>query len=119
MFVAGPYFMTEEDQDAALGRMITRFSEAKKRRIALMSEAEGIGKRLNSIGRGLETVYSVKTFFDGDTRRGEYSSTDDLAAVQPYPTADQINSLLTELRTVSAEVRTLRANLKQAGLEVE
>ena len=111
--------MTEEDQNAALGRMIMRFSEAKKRRIALMSEAEGIGKRLTSIGRGLETVYSVKEFFDGDTRRGEYSSRDGLAAVQPYPTADQINSLLTELRTVSGEVRQFRANLKQAGLDVE
>ena len=111
--------MTEEDQNAALGRLITRFSEAKKRRVALMSEAEGIGKRLTSIGRELETVHSVKAFFDGDTRRGEYSTKDDLALVQPYPAADQINSLLTELRTVSAEVRQLRANLKQAGLDVE
>lgn len=111
--------MTEEDQNAALGRMISRFSDAKKRRVALMSEAEGIGKRLTSLGRGLESVYTVKEFFDGDTRRGEYSTKDDLAQVQPYPTADQINSLLAELRTVSAEVRQLRANFKQAGLDVE
>jgi hypothetical protein len=111
--------MTEEDQNAALGRMIMRFSEAKKRRIALMSEAEGIGKRLTSIGRGLESVNSVKEFFDGDTRRGEDSTKDALAPVQAYPTADQINSLLTELRTVSGEVRQFRANLKQAGLDVE
>ena len=111
--------MTEEDQNAALGRMVSRFSDAKKRRVALMSEAEGIGKRLTGIGRGLESVYAVKAFFDGDARRGEYSTKDDLPLVQPYPVADEINSLLTELRTVSSEVRQLRANLKQAGLDVE
>lgn len=111
--------MTEDDQNAALGRTITRLSEAKKRRVALMCEAEGIGKRLTSLGRELECVYTVKAFLDGDTRRGESSTKDDLPAVQSYPTADQINSLLAELRTVSAEVRQLRANLKQAGLDVE
>jgi hypothetical protein len=119
VFQTGPYFMTKEDQNAAIGKMVTRFSEAKTRRVALMSEATEIGKGLVETGRALEGIYSVKAFFDGDARRGDYSNKPDLLPFKPYPDADRINKLVNEIRTVSAEIRQLRVNLSDAGLNVD
>jgi transposase-like protein len=111
--------MTEEDQSAAVGRMVTRFSEAKKRRAVLMSEAQAMAATLSAVSQALNGVHSVKAFLDGDTRRGDYSNKLDIAGFKPYPDADRINELLNELRTISAEVRQLRVSLKEAGLSLE
>jgi hypothetical protein len=62
-YLAGGYFMTQEDQDAALGRMVARYSEAKKRRAALLSEAGALGDLLQKAGSVLNGLSYYTEFF--------------------------------------------------------
>lgn len=119
MFQPGPYFMTEEDQDAAIGRMVTSFSQAKKRRAALMAEADQIGRVVKAVGVALQSTHSIRAFSDGDARHGGHFAGQDIPPFKEYPAAARVNELVEELRTVSAEIRQLRASLKDAGLSVE
>lgn len=110
--------MTEEDQDAALGRMVTRFSAAKKRRAVLFSEAQAVGLAHDEVAKTLRGLSFVTAFSDGNDS-GYSKNKADVGPLAPYASAEMVNALIDELRTVSSEIRTLRANLKAAGLQVE
>jgi hypothetical protein len=109
--------MTQGDQDAAIGRMVARYSEAKKRRAALMSEARAVGEKLENAGKTLKELEYVKAFWDGRSDGQVRQKAD--ATVNAYPEAERANDLIEELRLVAAEIRQLREQMKDAGLSVE
>lgn len=53
MYQPGAYFMTQEDQSAAIGRLVLKFNQAKQRRAALMSECHTVGTALEKLGAQL------------------------------------------------------------------
>jgi hypothetical protein len=110
--------MTDEDQNAALGRLMTRFADAKKRRAALLSEGQLIGRQLEEVGSALKSLEFVHAFWTGRPD-GYARNRADLSIAAPYPEAAQVTRLLDDLRTISAEIRELRQLLKDAGAELE
>jgi hypothetical protein len=113
----GGYFMTEQEKDAAVGRMVTRFSELKKHRAALIAEGRTIGDKLVTVGESLRSLEFVHAFADG--RTDGYSRNKADLIVTEYPETGSVTTLLNELRQVASELRHLRSNLKDAGLGVE
>lgn len=109
--------MTPEDENAAIGRMVSRFSEAKKRRAALLNEGHKFGQLLDDAATKLKTLNYVDAFWGGG--QSGYARNRSDIVIQPYPELSRITQLVEELREVSAEVRQLRGLLKDAGLSVE
>lgn len=109
--------MTEPEQELALARMVRRYSAAKTRRVALISEAQRLGGLLEAVGKSLREVNAVKAFADGKPE--SVARTRDDLAVRPLPTHAEITAIVDELRSVSADVRELRDQLKEAGVSFE
>jgi hypothetical protein len=63
--MAMAYFMTQDQQDAALGRLIREQKETEKRLALLKSEAIRISLRLNTLANTLER-YPQSVFFEGE-----------------------------------------------------
>jgi hypothetical protein len=110
--------MTADEQTAALGRLMTRFAEAKQHRAALMAEGRAIGQQLSAIGAALTGLDFVQAFWTGRAD-GFARQKADVTIATPYPDVATVMALLDDLRTVSAEIRTLRALLKDAGADLE
>lgn len=110
------FSMTDEDEDIAIGRMVKRFSEAKKRHAVLRSECQRIGQELAGVGKLLVEMEGIDAFSDG--RYSHIRGRPDLK-IRPYTDAPHLNELLGELREVSAELRTLRGQMKDAGVAIE
>lgn len=95
--------MGERDQDAAIGRMVNRYSELKKRRAALMSEAREMAQLLERAGRVLHDLEFYHEFHGG--QKDGYARRNEAAAVPEYPGAERPRALVAELRTVVGELR--------------
>ncbi len=109
--------MTREDEDAAIGRLVGRYSEAKKRRAALMSEASQHGENLRSVGEGLRRLEYYTEYWSG--REDGHSRNKRHLAVKPYPEHAKIQALLDELKAIAAELRELRQLMKDAGVSLD
>lgn len=109
--------MTQDEENAAIGRMVARYSELKKRRAALLSEGYRIGEQLDSLGTSLKSLEYVGAFSDGRPT-GRTANRPDLI-LRPFADATEVATLLDDLRATSAEVRELRKLMKSAGLDVE
>ena len=54
-FRQGGYFMTKEEEDAAIGRMVSEYGDAKKRHQVLTEEAHRLGAMFSELGTCLMT----------------------------------------------------------------
>jgi hypothetical protein len=109
--------MTADEQRAALGRLITRYAEARTRRAALVAVLTDQAQAVESAARVLAGVNVNTAFADG--RQDGYARTPRGTRVGPYLEATKANELLAELETVSLELRELRGLVKDAGLSVD
>lgn len=116
VFQPGPYFMTEENQDAVIGRTVTRLQSARRERAALIAEAMKIGNELKGVGNLLSEVAQVPAFSDGSgpVRHDPLGKPD--LNFRPYADVEIVNTLLGQLRAVSDEIRKIRSTLKEAGI---
>lgn len=110
--------MTKQDQSAAIGRLVTRYSEAKARRAALLAEGQDIGESLGRAADALRRLDWITAFWDGRPD-GHARTTADFTLTQPYAAADRVTTLLNDLRAVSAELRELRGLMKDAGVSLD
>jgi hypothetical protein len=109
--------MTKEDEDAAVGRMVARLSELKRRRAALAGEAGEMSRLLDAAAQSLRGVDYVKAFWDG-RNRGTSMNRSDVGSVV-YPPAERANALFDELREVSRELRETRDRLQGGGVDLD
>jgi hypothetical protein len=116
-YARGEYFMSDADQDAAIGRLISDFSKAKTRRAALLAEGHKIGQRLEEAGKKLRQLEFVEAFRDGTAT--SYTILHRDVTLTPYEAYDRAVALVNELRGVAEEVRRLRGLVKDAGLSVD
>ena len=99
--------MSEEQENAVIGRTLKEYQAAKKRLAALCAEAERIGAYLSIAGHALQTNHNLYA--------GEHSDgTVDLAN---WPTAEQLRALIEEIVAVRREKSRRAEILKDAGLD--
>ena len=111
--------MTEHDQDAAIGRLVSRHSELKRRRAALISEGREIAKKLAEAAQALSGIDYTRAFWHG--REDGYTSSmnrNDVGRMDYVP-AEQVNDLFDELRQVAKELRQAREQMKAAGIDFD
>lgn len=58
----GSYFMTEQDQDAVLGRLLRQYKEQNELAIKLEVEAKRLGQELVMLGQALSNQPAVVAF---------------------------------------------------------
>ena len=99
--------MSEQDQDAIIGRTLREYGDAKKELAALHAEAERIGNDLTGVGHALRTIHSLAgvagySRFDPDS----------------FPTAQQLVKLAAEIKTARDSKDRLGKILSDAGHRV-
>ena len=109
--------MTGEDEDAAISRLVGRYSGAKKRRAALMSEANQCGATLQSLGQSLRQLEFCTEYWSG--REDGHTRNRSRVEVKPYPEQTKIQVLLDDLKTTAAELRELRQLMKDANVSLD
>jgi hypothetical protein len=104
--------MTEQDQHAVIGKLVSERSEATRQVNLLVAEAQGVGRRLAELGRALqENPQSVS--FDGEPlpvtlERIGFSSKDiDLS---------RLPNICREIRTHLDTIQRTATNLENAGI---
>jgi hypothetical protein len=86
--------MTDHDQDAAIGALTTRYSQAKRRRTALVAELQKVRESLDAAAKGLFPATGGNPFTAAQVPR----------AAKPYLNAEAVSTLLDELRTTCQEL---------------
>ncbi len=95
--------MTSEKEDQAKGRILTQFTEAKKRLIALDSEATHIATQLSSVGQALSAKYYLSPTIDNN--------------LKTFPTAESIRELVDEAREVMRRRDEAQKQLRELGVD--
>lgn len=100
--------MTDHDQDAAIGALTKRYSDAKRKRAALLSEVEKVRQVLDRCARALQSVSA----FDPP-------EADKVPRMFPdYPDPQVLAGLLTDLTATCHAVAHTQRLLKDAGIDV-
>jgi hypothetical protein len=94
--------MSDDEEQLAIGRIVTDYKKAKQRLTALQSEATNIGQLMQRMGQTL-------TF----AKPGSANFTPEHFAKLSH---EKILSLVNEIHTVWAEVERLRQQLNSLGL---
>lgn len=100
--------MTDHDQDAAIGALTKRHSDAKRKRAALVGEIITHRKALETFVRALEAV----TPFDPLTSDRVPRMSKD------YPDPAVLGALLSDLIAATHEIEHTQRLLKDAGIDV-
>lgn len=100
--------MTDHDQDAAIGNLTKRYSNAKRKRAALISEIGNCKSAIDSFARALQSL----------TPYGSVTSTTVPKIPENYPDTARLTGLLDDLRATSYELEHTQQLLKDAGVEV-
>jgi hypothetical protein len=95
------YFVTENDEMAARGRIVTEYADLRKRLVSLQNEARLIGEKLYSLGQPLQGGVLVKP--GGDLA---------------WLDRDKIQSLLNDLWETNQKVNELRLKVKELGIDI-
>jgi hypothetical protein len=117
--VRAGYFTTENDQHAAIGRLVERFSKAKAQRAALLAEAQRLTKALEDTATSLKQIHMVEDFWDGRQDAHIGRRTKWFTLNERLPDRATLLFLLDELRTISTEIRECRKLLAEAGVALE
>jgi hypothetical protein len=101
--------MSEDQQDAIIGRTLKEYQTARKTLAALHSQAEYLGNYLGAAGAAIGTNHSLWV-----EHYGTFSGAVDL---EHWPTREQINALIQDIVAAQREKNRLAALLKDAGFE--
>ena len=112
-YYQGGYFMSQNDEMAARGRLITDYAEVKKHLATLEGEASRIGKILGEISRQLLNQPD-RLIFEGQSYTAEYMS---LASFERIDVdAQRLPALVDEIRNTKEELRRLREKVAPLGI---
>jgi len=95
------YFVTESDEMAARGRIVTEYTELRKHLALLQNEATLIGEKLYNLGHPLKEGILVQP-------GGELAWLDGV----------KIQRLINEIWQTSQKVNALRQKVKELGVDV-
>jgi hypothetical protein len=99
--------VSDREQDAAIGFLTKRYSEARKARASLVSTIQTMRHSIDRFSRTLATV------------EGFNPSSNSIPRMPPdYPADRQIALSLEELRSACAELELTQRLLKDAGIEI-
>jgi hypothetical protein len=101
--------MTDHDQDAAIGALSRRHSDAKRKRAALMSEIGAVKAALEEVVRSLHVVTT-----------GGFGLTSETAPrmLPTYPDPARVAELLRDLSASCHELEHTQQLLREAGVDV-
>lgn len=99
--------MSDEQQDAVLGRLLREYGNEKKRLVALQAEAERIGNYFTALGHALRKNHSLSAKGFGD-----WQGNVDLAHL---PTPQHIQTLVDDLIHSRINKDSLGRKLEDAG----
>jgi hypothetical protein len=112
--VIGGYFMTEEEKDAAIGKLVQEYSQAKKNVGLFKEEARKIGMQFAQLGRCLMEFPQDFTL-DGQAVEGSLS-----VQIRNFDSfifrADRIMALTNDLRKAMKDIERLEPKIKGLGL---
>jgi predicted trehalose synthase len=98
--VHGGYFMSDEQQDAVIGRVLRELKEAKQKLARLRAEADRIGQALGRIGQTLVSNPQSLVFASGSIN---------------VPTHEELASLTNDIRNTMQEVDRLKQQASDLG----
>jgi hypothetical protein len=101
--------MSEDQQDAIIGRTLREYQAARKHLAALRAEAESLGHYLIGAGNALRENHNLWS-----VNNGIYSADVDL---KKWPTAEELKKLVNEIIAAQGEKNRLAGILKDAGFE--
>jgi fructosamine-3-kinase len=110
----GGYFMTEEEKDAAIGRLVLEYTEAKKAVAILKEEAHKTGKQFTELGQCL-TNFPQYFSLDNEVLESPFSNQRknfNSSVFQP----DRIKALADDLRKATKDIERLAPQIKELGL---
>lgn len=99
--------MTQDDQDSAIGRLIRQYSDAKQKRVALISECNRISMMLETVAKNIKT----------NDLRDPAQPISKLPA--SFPSREDLAALIDDLNEVNRVIVESRRLVKDAGLTVD
>jgi hypothetical protein len=108
--------MSKQEQDAAIGRLVSELSEAKKTRAALVQEMRELSRSFFLLAEVFGSPESYKDFDDGSEQRSPAFKT--IQARPGYRSAEDVSRLIDDLIKTSQEIRRIRKDLADAGVQV-
>lgn len=100
--------MTDHDQHAAIGELTKRYSDAKRKRAALIAELGKVRESLQTFARALQTVTDYSAADPDKVPR--------MAADYPAPAV--VAELLSDLTATCHDLVRTQRLLKDAGVDV-
>ncbi len=102
--------MTDEQQDAAIGALTKRYSDAKRKRAAFFTEVAKAREQLNVVHD-----HVLSRIQSHDLHPSHIPT---LSEPLTYPDAAALRALIDELRAAAKDVEESQQLLRQAGLDV-
>lgn len=114
---AGGYFVSEEQQDAVIGRVARERSEAKKKLALLRAEAVRIGQTLADIGRRLQ-IDPQYVVFEREPVNIIYSNSklNNPPLRKADINGDEILKLTNDIRATTDNLKILEEQAKNLGI---
>jgi hypothetical protein len=106
-------FMTEEGQDAIIGRVVREYAATSKKLAALQSEARSAGNDMRNLGRVLEASPEHITF-NGGPMEIRFEPRVDFDAKRLN--LERISELCAEIRTLTIELDKLAEEKRRLGV---
>jgi hypothetical protein len=103
------------EKPAAITRLLERHAEARTRLVALTVELEDVGGRLGEIRQALGNPF----YYSGTRHGREENAAKSIAKFTGYASHEIPRRLIEEMKATTAELRALRGQLREAGVEVE
>jgi hypothetical protein len=100
--------MSEDQQDAVLGRTLKEYQAARRHLAALHAEAGSVGHYLSAAGHALKTNHSL---YPGE----HFGPSSETVDIRKWPTANQITQLVEDIIAAQREKNRLGSLLEDAG----
>lgn len=94
--------------DAALGNLMLRLSDAKRRRTTLLASLEEQGRMLWNFGHNLKELHQILTLNDDIIPR----------CPDGYASREALEAVLDDLRAVCQDIALAHTQLANAGIDV-
>jgi hypothetical protein len=102
----GGYFMSQDQEDAVVGRLVRERTAHKQKLVKLKEEAIRLGRNLEALGRDLQD----------DGKRWNIA-VDAYKSLLSESTAENISKLKTEIRDTELESSRLDGRLRELGIK--
>jgi len=107
--------MSPEQQESAVGDIVSDYREATRRLEVLLEDAEDIGGRLLRLGHGL-SAHPTRMIIGAESRAIEEPSEWEIFPRHPLPTLDDLIKLTDDIRETQQTVEELRERLILMGV---